>query len=111
MSKKRNRSITGKVTIDELDFVWSLRSETRWTMESGYQGLTFSVQVVDEARRELVLEFPFPGEKPAGYVSVLERPDVSPIAVEAGIKLALESGWKPLSRGRAFHFTVPVEED
>jgi Asp-tRNA(Asn)/Glu-tRNA(Gln) amidotransferase A subunit family amidase len=64
-----------------------------------------------ETWRELVLEMPYPGEKPTGYISVLERPDVVPAKVEAGIRMAIDGGWKPLSRGRAFHFAIPDEED
>lgn len=110
MSKRRNRSIEANLTIDDLELHWSLRSEPRWTPEGGYQGLTFSVRVTGEPRRELVLEFPWPGEKPTRYVSVIERPDVSPASVETGIRLALDDGWKPLSRGRAYHFAVPQDE-
>lgn len=107
----RNRSISGKCTIDEMDLAWTLRSELRWTPEFGYQGMTFSVRVAGETWRELILEMPYPGEKPTSYVSVLERPDVVPAKVEAGIRMAIEGGWKPLSRGRAFHFAIPDEED
>lgn len=107
----RNRSISGKAKIDDMEIAWSLRSELRWTPEFGYQGMTFSARVAGETWRELVLEMPYPGEKPKGYVSVLERPDVSPARVEQGIRMAIEAGWKPLSRGRAFHFQMPDEED
>ena len=95
------------MTVDEFDLHWTLRSEPRWTVESGYQGMTFSVQMADSALRELVLELPFPGETPTGYVKNFERPDILPAALEAAIRQALEAGWKPRSRGRSFFFKVP----
>ena len=98
------------LTIDDLDLRWTLRSEPRWTPEVGYQGLTFSVQMANSALRELVVEFPFPGEKPTGYVKSFDRPDVLPASIEAAVRLAINAGWKPLSRGRSFHFKVPDDE-
>lgn len=110
MPKPRKRSIEAKLTVDEFELHWTLRTEPRWTPEAGYQGLTFSVQMADSALRELVLEFPFPGEVPTGYVKSFDRPDVSPAAIEAAIRQAIDAGWKPLSRGRAFHFKVSSDE-
>ncbi len=111
VSRRRKRSIEELVTVDEFELRWTLRSEPRWTVESGYQGLTFSVQLADAAHRELILEFPYPGETPTGYVSALERPDISPKSIEAAIRRAMVAGWNPVSRGRPFFFAVPGDID
>ena len=58
-----------------------------------------------KAHRELILEYPF--EKRQKHASRFpDRPEIEPEALIADIRLAMEAGWEPLSRGRPFVFAL-----
>lgn len=102
-SKRKKRTIAGAVTIDGLALDWILISEPQWSNSGdGYKGLCISVTKADEARRELVIEYPYPIDRDSRPLSVPQRPTVSPKLVEEDIRSALKAGWDPSSRGRAF---------
>ena len=68
--------------------------------------MQFSVRAVsDTARtfRELILEFPFPKQKPG---KPLEKERILPETVAAAIREAVAGGWDPNSRGRVFIWLV-----
>ncbi|MEG3126023.1 hypothetical protein U1738_19110 [Sphingomonas sp. GB1N7] len=82
---------------------WMLISEPQWSNSGdGYKGLCISVKVADEARRELVIEYPYPTGRDGRPLPVPQRPTVSPKLVEEDIRSALTAGWDPSSRGKAF---------
>ncbi len=107
MAKRRKRSIDAAITVDGFDLHWRLRSETQYTTDSGYKGMTLSVEMVDGPHRELILEYPLPKKKPTGFTDLAERPKISQQVVEAAIRQAMAAGWNPVSRGKPFVFLVP----
>jgi hypothetical protein len=103
--KPRKRTAQGTLTIDGVELRWELTREAQYTTNDGAKGMAFSVRADGgKAFRELMLEFPYPRQKP-GYHQEKER--VSPQAIEKAIRLAMEDGWDPTSRGRVFAFQVP----
>jgi hypothetical protein len=110
LKKRRQRTIERDVTIDGYKLRWELRSEPQWSTEHGHEGLSIRVERVDGSFRELILQYPivtymWRGElRPGGYP---QRPKISDKTVEADIRLALDRGWNPSSRGKAFVFQVP----
>lgn len=102
---RRKRTIEGEASVDGLLLVWELVSEPQWSNSGdGYKGMCISVRVADEARRELVIEYPYPTNKRGLPLPVPQRPQMSPKLVEASIQAAIEAGWDPHSRGKAFIF-------
>src|SRR5271170_2755489 len=93
--KKRKRTISGTVAIDGFDLCWELHSEPQFTSEHGYKGLRISVKLAEGARRELMLEFPFPKRNATELAHYPEPPKVTAGAVEAAIRQAMEAGWNP----------------
>jgi hypothetical protein len=107
MSRRRPRSLEGVVKVDDMDLRWSLRSEPRWLYEAGPVGMTLSVEAAEGGHRELILEFPYPGEKPEGFSRHPERTLITDKLIQDAVRQAIEAGWKPYSRGRVFVFPVP----
>ena len=105
LKKRRKRTIEGAASIDDVSVLWELISEPQWSNSGdGYKGLCISVRVADEARRELVIEYPYPRGSDGRPLPVPQRPDVTPKSVEASIRQAIDAGWDPTSRGKAFVF-------
>ena len=105
---RRKRMIEGTVTIDGIPLVWALTSEPQWSNSGdGYKGMCISVRVADLARRELIIEYPYPTDASGKRLPVPQRPAVSPSMVEKSIKQAVSAGWDPESRGKAFVFIAP----
>jgi len=100
MTKKRKRELGGSLTVDGWPLGWRLRSEQQWSPDGNHVGLRISVERVDEAHRELVLEYPFRDMGKTG------RPEIAPERIEADIRSAMAAGWKPKSRGRPFIFVL-----
>ena len=108
-SKRKKRTIHGAVTIDDVALRWELTSEPQWSNSGdGYKGLCISVEVADEARRELIIEYPYPKGRDGRPLPVPQRPTVTPKLVEQAIGDALNAGWDPSSRGKAFVY-CPAE--
>ena len=110
MTKRRKREITGKVTVDGVVLCWEIRSEPQWNTTDGDIGMRLTIEAEGKASRELILEYPF--EKRQKKASRFpDRPKIDPEALIADIKLAIEAGFEPLSRGRSFVFALYDEED
>ena len=104
----RKRSINGSAEIDGSTLLWELTSEPSWSNSGdGYKGMCVSVRLADAARRELIIEYPFPTDKSGKKLPVPQRPSLSQTMVEASIRDALTTGWDPHSRGKAFVFYQP----
>ena len=104
-SKRKKRSIEGSVVIENVAMHWALTSEPQWSNSGdGYKGMCFSVEVLGEARRELIIEYPYPKDRNGRPLPVPQRPTVTPKLVVGAIREALAVGWDPASRGRAFVF-------
>lgn len=117
MSGKKKRDIGGIVTVDGIQMRWSVKAEPVRSATGGDIGLRLSVVLHDETKtrhgtlkawRELVLQYPFERQKhPSRFP---EKPRVDPIHLAADIKLAMEAGWEPRSRGRAFELILDEED-
>ncbi|HJW42335.1 MAG TPA: hypothetical protein VJ476_14055 [Rhizomicrobium sp.] len=111
--KRRKRSIEGTAKVGGFELGWELRSEPQWSTEHGHVGMSFVVTRTDGTFRELILEYPMRTihrklgdtyyERPAFFP---QRPRISRKTVEADIERAIEAGWEPASRGKAFVFEV-----
>lgn len=114
MSGKKKRDIGGIVTIDGVPLVWSVKSEPAWNTSDGDIGLRLSIMKHDEtltrhgtnkAWRELILQYPFVRRQ--HHASRFpDKPKVTPEALAAGVRLAMEAGWSPDSRGRPFELVL-----
>jgi hypothetical protein len=68
--------------------------------------MCFSVKVLGEARRELIIQFPYPTDGNGRPLPVPQRPTMTSKLVEEAIRQAYADGWDPSSRGKAFVFYV-----
>jgi hypothetical protein len=122
MTQRRKRDIGGTVTVDGVPMHWEVRSEPQWNTTDGDIGMRLTVQAVgvvttrnpdvpkNKAHRELILEYAF--EKRQKNTSRFpDRPKIEPEALIADIKLAIEAGFEPLSRGRPFVFALYDDEE
>lgn len=105
LKKRRKRTLEGSAVIDGVAVDWELVSEPQWSNSGdGYKGLCLSVCVADKARRELIIEYPYPTGADGRPLPVPQRPAITPRMVEASIQQALDAGWDPVSRGKPFVF-------
>jgi len=103
--KRRKRTLEGTMTIDGEALAWELLSEPQWSNSGdGYIGMRIGVRAVDTARRELVIEYPYPTDRRGWPKPVPQRPKVSQPMVEQSVQQAIAAGWDPQSRGKAFVF-------
>ena len=114
MSQPRKRNISGTIMVDGTPLTWSVKSEPAWGTSHGDIGLRLTIMKHDDtltrhgerkAWRELILQFPF--ERKQRHASRFpEKPKVTPEALTAGVRLAIQAGWSPHSRGRAFELVL-----
>jgi hypothetical protein len=103
--KRRKRTIDGSLSVDGVALEWKLLSEPQWSNSGdGYIGMCIGVRVMDAARRELVIEYPYPKDKRGLPKPVPQRPEVSQPMVERSVQDAIAAGWDLQSRGKAFVF-------
>jgi hypothetical protein len=122
VTKRRKREITGKLVVDGVVLLWEVRSEPQFNTTDGDIGMRLTIQAEgvvtarnplapkNKAHRELILEYKFEKRqrKPSRFP---DRPKIEPEALTADIRLAMEAGWEPLSRGRPFVFALYDEEE
>ncbi len=114
MSGRKKRDIGGIVTVEGVPLRWSVKSEPGRQATGGDVGWRLSIVRHDEARtrhgdlkawRELVLQYPF--EQKQHHASRFpDKPKVDPIELAHTIRLAMDAGWEPASRGRAFELIL-----
>jgi hypothetical protein len=89
------------VTVDGVDYIWIQRHG--WLIwGKGIKAVSVSVSLRPERTRELVLDFTLkmgPEESTPSEKRLLQ-------ALEPAIRAAMEAGWDPESRGRAFRYEV-----
>ena len=121
MTQRKKRGITGKLVVNGVTLLWEVRSEPQRN-DDGNIGMRLTVQAEgvvttrnpsvpkNKAHRELILEYAFENRqrKPSRFP---DRPKIDPAALTADIRLAMEAGWEPLSRGRPFIFALYDEEE
>jgi hypothetical protein len=114
MSGRSKRDIGGIVTVDDVPLRWSVKSEPMRYTSGGDIGLRISIVRHDEAKtrhgepkawRELILQYPF--EKKQQHPSRFpDKPRIDPEGLVRAIRLAIEAGWEPASRGRPFELVL-----
>lgn len=104
--KRRKHQLQGTARLDDIPLVWELISEPQKNPDFGFMGARISVRVADAARRELIVQFPFPTDKNGDYVPVTPRASFTQAEIDNAIRLAIDAGWDPGSRGKAFQFRL-----
>lgn len=117
MSGKKKRDIGDIITVDGHVLRWRVKSEPVRSSTDGDIGLRLSVVRHDETRtrhgdlkawRELVLQYPFERQKhPSRFPA---KPRIDPEHLKQHVRLALEAGWEPHSRGRPFELILDAED-
>ena len=105
--KRRKRQLKGTAVSEGIPLIWELISEPQKHPDDGYIGARISVHVAEVARRELIVEFPFPTDRNGDYLPVTPKQTFTQSEIDAAIRLATEAGWDPGSRGKVFSFTIP----
>jgi hypothetical protein len=114
MSGRKKRDIGGTITVDEMPLRWSVKSEPMRGTTDGDIGLRLSIVRHDETKtrrgdlkawRELILQYPFENRQrhPSRFP---DKPQVDPADLVRAIRLAMEAGWEPASRGRPFELML-----
>ena len=97
----RSGTASTSVTVDGVDYAWSYRHG--WVVwGKGFKVVSVSVPLQPERSRELILDFTLgvnDGDGAPSDARVLS-------ALTSGIRSALEAGWDPESRGRAFRHEI-----
>jgi hypothetical protein len=102
----RRGSLAKQLTIDGTTFTWERRHA--FVIDGKLlHAYSFSVALHPERTRELILDFTLrpddrglpPNEKRVAAM------------LEDGVRAALEGGWDPESRGRAFRFQLDDDQD
>ena len=97
----RRGAVNTVVKVDGVDYAWSYRHG--WVVwGKGIKALSLSVSLQPGRTRELILDLTVTVDDqalPPAEARVLR-------ALEAGIRAAIEAGWNPESRGRAFRFEI-----
>jgi hypothetical protein len=114
LTKPRKRNLSGIIQMDGVPLIWTVKSEPAWKTGDGDIGLRLSIMKHDEtltrhgerkAWRELVLRYPF-AHKQRHASRFPEKPKVTPEMLTVGVRLAMEAGWSPDSRGRPFELIL-----
>ena len=71
--KRRKPRLQGTAQVEGIALVWELISEPQKHPNFGYIGARISVRVAEVARRELIVEFPFPTDRNGDYLPVTPR--------------------------------------
>jgi len=104
---RTRRSIEAAVTIDGVSLIWHLHREQQLSTAEGWRGVAIHVKVAEGVRRELHLEYPAVKTQKVGYTRTdFVKQNISPSKVAAHIRLAMEAGYDPGSRGQAFVYEV-----
>jgi len=104
---RTKRSIQATLTIDGFTLIWWLHREQQLSTADGWRGVAIHVKVAEGVRRELHLEYPAVQTQKVGFTRTdFVQQNISPAKVAAHIRLAMEAGYDPGSRGQAFKYEV-----
>jgi len=104
---RSKRAIQAAVTIDGISLIWHLHREQHVSTEDGWRGVAIHVKVAEGVRRELHLEYPAVKTQKVGYTRTdFVKQNISPARVAEHIRLAIEAGYDPGSRGKPFVYEV-----
>jgi hypothetical protein len=97
----RSGAATAVISVDGTDYCWTYRHG--WLVwGKGIKAISISAALSPERTRELILDFVLrvgDHDPPPSEARVLR-------ALESGIRSALQAGWNPESRGRAFRHEI-----
>ena len=93
------RDLSGSITVDDVDYKWTLHREPQWCTVDGYQGMAITVVLEEGPRRMAILQYPFP-QNARRSTPHRQRPKVERRQLEDGIRQALAEGWEPTSKGK-----------
>jgi hypothetical protein len=94
---------TGIVSVQGSDFRWAALRKQGWASDSGPYGHSVAVTKVASGNRELILEFDRDPRFHRGMAKHLRLRIPDRRLIECILK-AIEAGWNPESRGKAFVF-------
>ena len=89
--------------VDGVEYSWEYRHGWGVDYRFGIRGASVSVWLHRDRTCELILDFPF---STFGSNTPPRRAHLLPHITE-GIHFAVDAGWEPESRGRAFRYLVP----
>ena len=96
--RRQASSTTNTLEVDSVEYAWQLRHG--WLVEPGrgLKGVSASVWGEPGVTRELIVDFPF------GVFGLDRRPSPARLrgVLPRAIQEAIEAGWVPHSRGKAF---------
>jgi hypothetical protein len=96
---------TGTVQVRGVDYGWSVYRQPRWTGDGVLLGLALLVKPAKSPQRELILEFAIERTR-HGDMPQRQRFQVSKRQLTECIEKALDEGWDPESRGKAFFLSA-----
>jgi hypothetical protein len=101
------RKIEAEVVIDGVKIVWHLHREQQSSTEHGWGGVAIHAKVATGVFRELHLEYPPTRTHKQGWSRIDPvQQNIQGKKVEGHIRLAIEAGWDPASRGKPFVYEV-----
>ena len=104
---RTTRILEHAVTIDGFTLLWKLHREQQFTTDDGWRGVAIHVRVAEGVRRELHLEYPaVKTQKIAATRTDRVVLSIRPVKVEEHIRLAMQAGWDPASRGKPYVFEL-----
>jgi hypothetical protein len=89
-----------KLLLEGVSYLWTLRHGCVVESGEGLKGVSVSVLLDPGKRRELILDLPF------ATFGLERHPSSKKVeeALKAAIPAAIEAGWNPESRGKAFRY-------
>jgi hypothetical protein len=104
---RAKRSIEAAVVVDGFALKWHLHREQEWSSADGGKGVSIHVKATEGTFRELFLEYPPAKTQKTGLIRAEPvQQHIQPRRIEGHIRLAIEAGWNPASRGKPFVYQV-----
>ena len=100
------RSSSSFLTVDGLEYEWSVQREPQWSDSDGWKGMMVSLFQKDH-QRGAVLEFPPPKRLLKGLPR--GRLQINEALLSRGVRAALQAGGDPASRGKPMVFAVDAD--
>jgi len=104
---RAKRSIEAAVVVDGFSLKWRLHREQEWSGSDSGKGVSIHAKAIEGTFRELFLEYPPVKTQKAGWIRTEPvQQHIQPKRIEGHIRLAIEAGWNPGSRGKPFVYQV-----
>jgi hypothetical protein len=104
---RAKRSVEAVIVVDGFSLKWHLHREQEWSTANGGKGVSIHAKATEGTFRELVLEYPPVNSQKTGWIRAEPvQQHIQPKRIEGHIRLAIEAGWNPASRGKPFVYHV-----